>query len=122
MSLPRIIHVFVHATFWGIDALARNVRLACTAPNDHRLFAPAKGAMMALLRNDLSRVCRPESVQVSQLCKVETYEYVLHLVSAVCGKLHDDCSPVDLVRAAFPGGSVNPYFPTGERRYANAPG
>jgi len=59
-----------------------------------------------LLRNDLSRVCAPESVQVSQLCGVEVYEYVLHLVSAVRGRLRDECSPIDLLRAAFPGGSV----------------
>ena len=36
-----------------------------------------------LLRNDLSRTCRPESVRVSQLCGLETYEYVQHLVSVV---------------------------------------
>jgi para-aminobenzoate synthetase component 1 len=59
-----------------------------------------------LLRNDLSRVCRPESVCVSQLCQVETYQYVLHLVSAVCGRLREECTPINLVRAAFPGGSV----------------
>jgi len=59
-----------------------------------------------LLRNDLSRVCAPESVQVSQLCGIEVYEYVLHLVSAVRGRLRDECSPIDLLRAAFPGGSV----------------
>lgn len=59
-----------------------------------------------LLRNDLSRVCRPESVHVSQLCRAETYRYVLHLVSAVCGRLREGCSPLELLRAAFPGGSV----------------
>ena len=40
-----------------------------------------------LLRNDLSRTCRPESVRVSQLCGLETYEYVQHLVSVVEGTL-----------------------------------
>jgi len=59
-----------------------------------------------LLRNDLSRVCRPDSVEVSQLCEVETYQYVSHLVSAVCGRLREECSAIDLIRAAFPGGSV----------------
>jgi len=59
-----------------------------------------------LLRNDLSRVCRPESVCVSQLCGLETYPYVQHLVSAICGRLREGCGPIDLVRAAFPGGSV----------------
>jgi para-aminobenzoate synthetase component 1 len=59
-----------------------------------------------LLRNDLSRVCEPESVRVSQLCALETYQYVQHLVSAVCGQLRPGCTPIDLLRASFPGGSV----------------
>jgi para-aminobenzoate synthetase component 1 len=59
-----------------------------------------------LLRNDLSRVCLPESVRVSQLCGLESYVRVFHLVSAVRGRLRSECSPVDLVRACFPGGSV----------------
>ena len=59
-----------------------------------------------LLRNDLSRVCRPESVQVSQLCELESYEFVQHLVSAVRGTLSEGCRPLDVLRAAFPGGSI----------------
>lgn len=59
-----------------------------------------------LLRNDLSRVCQAESVRVTQLCQVETYAYVQHLVSAVRGKLRAGLGPVDLLRATFPGGSI----------------
>ncbi len=59
-----------------------------------------------LLRNDLARVCRPESIEVTQLCQLETYEFVQHLVSAVCGRLAEGRSAIDLLRAAFPGGSV----------------
>lgn len=59
-----------------------------------------------LLRNDLSRVCRPESVVVSELCRLETYEFVQHLVSVVRGRLREGIRPLDLLRAAFPGGSV----------------
>jgi para-aminobenzoate synthetase component I len=59
-----------------------------------------------LLRNDLSRVCRPDSVCVTQLCGLESYQYVHHLVSAVCGELEAGRTPLDLLRAAFPGGSV----------------
>ena len=59
-----------------------------------------------LLRNDLSRVCRPDSVCVTQLCEIEAYQYVQHLVSAVCGELAPECTPLDLLRAAFPGGSI----------------
>jgi para-aminobenzoate synthetase component 1 len=59
-----------------------------------------------LLRNDLSRTCDPDSVRVSQLCGLETYEYVQHLVSVVEARLRRGCSSTDLLRAAFPGGSV----------------
>lgn len=59
-----------------------------------------------LLRNDLSRVCEPDSVRVTQLCSLETYQFVQHLVSAVEGTLAPGQTAVDLVRAAFPGGSI----------------
>ena len=59
-----------------------------------------------LLRNDLSRVCRPESVVVSELCRLETYEFVQHLVSVVRGALRPGLAPLDLLRSAFPGGSI----------------
>jgi para-aminobenzoate synthetase component 1 len=59
-----------------------------------------------LLRNDLSRVCRPESVRVTQLCEVENFAFVQHLVSAVRGQLDDGRSAIDVIRATFPGGSV----------------
>ena len=59
-----------------------------------------------LLRNDLSKVCKPESVFVSDLCRLETYEYVQHLVSVVNGELLDGNTSLDLIRATFPGGSI----------------
>jgi para-aminobenzoate synthetase component 1 len=59
-----------------------------------------------LLRNDLSRVCRPDSVRVSDLCRLEVYEFVQHLVSVVRGELRPQRGPFDLLGAAFPGGSV----------------
>lgn len=59
-----------------------------------------------LLRNDLSRVCEPDSVRVTQLCGLETYEFVQHLVSAVEGKLAAGKTPIDAIRAMFPGGSI----------------
>jgi para-aminobenzoate synthetase component 1 len=59
-----------------------------------------------LMRNDLSRVCTDDSVQVSQLCKIESYEYVQHLVSVVEGQLCEGKTVADLLRACFPGGSV----------------
>ena len=59
-----------------------------------------------LLRNDLSRVCSPGSISVPNLCSVESYETVNHLVSEVRGTLSDDRSPWELLEAAFPGGSI----------------
>jgi para-aminobenzoate synthetase component 1 len=59
-----------------------------------------------LLRNDLSRVCRPGSVRVPELFALEQHPTVHHLVSTVVGKLEQDADAVDLVRAAFPGGSI----------------
>ena len=59
-----------------------------------------------LLRNDLGRVCRYGSVRVDTLCGLESYQYVHHLVSVVRGTLRPECGPIDLLRAAFPGGSV----------------
>lgn len=59
-----------------------------------------------LLRNDLGRVCEYGSVRVPKVCEVETFRYVHHLVSEVRGKLRPECGPLDLLRAAFPGGSV----------------
>ncbi len=59
-----------------------------------------------LMRNDLGRVCQLGSVRVGQLCQIEAYQHVLHLVSSVHGRLRDDRSPIDLLRASFPGGSI----------------
>jgi para-aminobenzoate synthetase component 1 len=59
-----------------------------------------------LLRNDLGRVCRYGTVQVPAVCRVETFPYVHHLVSEVTGRLREGLGAVDLLRAAFPGGSV----------------
>lgn len=59
-----------------------------------------------LLRNDLSRVCEDGSVEVTALCQLESFTAVHHLVSTVTGKLRAGLGPVDVLRAAFPGGSI----------------
>ncbi|SHF06813.1 para-aminobenzoate synthetase component 1 [Modicisalibacter ilicicola DSM 19980] len=59
-----------------------------------------------LLRNDLGRVCRPGSVRVPQLCRLESYANVHHLVSIVTGELENGQTPLNLLAAAFPGGSI----------------
>lgn len=67
-----------------------------------------------LMRNDLSRICTDDSVKVTQLCQIENYQSVMHLVSAVEGQLKcgrtsassDRCRPSELLSAVFPGGSI----------------
>ncbi|HEY1305237.1 MAG TPA: aminodeoxychorismate synthase component I [Vicinamibacterales bacterium] len=59
-----------------------------------------------LMRNDLSRVCRPGSVRVSELFSLERYATVHHLVSTVVGQLEPGLDALHLLRAAFPGGSI----------------
>lgn len=60
-----------------------------------------------LMRNDLSRVCVGDSIQVTHLCEIETFASVHHLVSTIEGTLGDDKTPIDALRACFPGGSIS---------------
>ena len=59
-----------------------------------------------LIRNDLSRVCAPGSVKVRELFALEHFATVHHLVSTVVGQLSEGANGLDLLRAAFPGGSI----------------
>jgi len=59
-----------------------------------------------LMRNDLSRVCSPGTVRVPELFALEHYATVHHLVSTVVGNLAPGTDALDLLRAAFPGGSI----------------
>lgn len=60
-----------------------------------------------LMRNDLSKVCQDHSIRVTQLCALESYPNVHHLVSVVIGDLKPEFNAVDLLLATFPGGSIS---------------
>ena len=67
----------------------------------------AVGEQRHLGRNDLGRVARTGSVQVTDLMVVERYSHVMHLVSNINCDLEDHHDAWDLLRAAFPAGTLS---------------
>lgn len=59
-----------------------------------------------LERNDLSKVCKPHSVKVTELFKIEKYATVFHLVSTIVGELDYNVDSVKCIKECFPGGSI----------------
>jgi len=59
-----------------------------------------------LLRNDLGRVCRYNTIRVTDPRRLETHPTVFHLVGTVEGELYDGVGQADLLKATFPGGSI----------------
>ncbi len=62
--------------------------------------------LVDLGRNDIGRVCRPGSVEVTGRAFVERYSHVMHLVSNAEGTLREDKDAIDVLKAAFPAGTV----------------
>jgi len=63
--------------------------------------------LMDLGRNDIGRVARTGSVKVTENMQIEYYSHVMHIVSNVEGKLKQDLSAIDVLRATFPAGTVS---------------
>ncbi len=63
--------------------------------------------LVDLGRNDLGRVCRFNSVKINELMSVEKYSHVMHIVSDITGELKPGKDGFDLIRAAFPAGTVS---------------
>lgn len=81
------------------------------ARNRAELFASPKDNSELLMivdleRNDLSLSCKPGTVYTHPEFTVETYPTVFHLVATVEGQLREDATALDVVRNAFPGGSI----------------
>ncbi|NOQ88604.1 MAG: aminodeoxychorismate synthase, component I, partial [Gammaproteobacteria bacterium] len=62
--------------------------------------------LIDLERNDLGRVCCPGTIEVNELMVLESWQHVHHIVSNVRGELESNKSPIDVLRAVFPGGTI----------------
>jgi len=63
--------------------------------------------LIDLGRNDIGRIAKTGSVEVTDQFSVERYSHVMHIVSNVVGKLNDGMSPIDVIRATFPAGTLS---------------
>ncbi len=63
--------------------------------------------LVDLGRNDLGRVCRTASVEVTDLMVIERYSHVMHIVSNVRGLLKEGADAFDVLRATFPAGTLS---------------
>lgn len=63
--------------------------------------------LIDLGRNDVGRVCEIGSVEVTDTMTIERYSHVMHIVSNVEGQLAPGHSPMDVLRATFPAGTVS---------------
>jgi para-aminobenzoate synthetase component 1 len=81
---------------------ARLAEELVTSPKDR-----AENIMIVdLMRNDLTRVCEPGSVEATEICGLHSFAGVHHLVSTVEGELDDGFSAMDALLASFPAGSI----------------
>jgi anthranilate synthase component 1 len=63
--------------------------------------------LVDLARNDLGRICRPGSVELVEFMSVARYSHVMHLESTVSAQLDAEVAPFDVLRAAFPAGTLS---------------
>jgi anthranilate synthase component 1 len=63
--------------------------------------------LVDLARNDVSKVCEPGSVEVTEFMEVERFSHIMHLVSSVEGTLRAGANSVDVLRATFPAGTLS---------------
>ncbi|MEN9715279.1 MAG: hypothetical protein RJA35_746 [Actinomycetota bacterium] len=63
--------------------------------------------LVDLARNDLLKVCVPNTVNVTEFMQIHRFSHIMHLVSTVEGDLRDGVNPVDVFRATFPAGTLS---------------
>ena len=60
-----------------------------------------------LSRNDLSKVCVPQSVEVVQLMDIKRFSHIMHICSTVTGKVDPSLTAFDVFKSAFPAGTLS---------------
>lgn len=63
--------------------------------------------LVDLARNDLLKVCEPNSVTVTEFMQVHRFSHIMHLVSTVEGQVQQNLTPVDVFKATFPAGTLS---------------
>ena len=63
--------------------------------------------LVDLARNDIGRISKAGSVRVTKLRQIEKFSHVVHMVSEVIGKLRPEYTPMDVLKACFPAGTVS---------------
>ncbi|MGC5617017.1 anthranilate synthase component I [Georgenia sp. Z1491] len=63
--------------------------------------------LVDLARNDLSKVCRPETVEVTELMEIKRFSHIMHISSTVTGRRRPDATALDCLRATFPAGTLS---------------
>lgn len=100
-----IMHPIAGSRPRGVDT-SSDLRLA------EELLADAKEQsehlmLVDLARNDLLKVCEPDSLQVTEFMQIHRFSHIMHLVSTVEGTLRPDQGPVSALRATFPAGTLS---------------
>ncbi|GAA5868817.1 hypothetical protein JCM8547_002836 [Rhodosporidiobolus lusitaniae] len=97
-------------------AIAGTVRRGKDAKEDDLLAAELRASikdraehvmLVDLARNDINRVCKPQTVVVDSLMEVEKFSHVMHLTSQVSGELREGLTRFDAFRSIFPAGTVS---------------
>lgn len=63
--------------------------------------------LVDLARNDLSRVCSPESVEVVSLMDIKRFSHIMHICSTVTGQVDPHMTAFDVFTSAFPAGTLS---------------
>ena len=63
--------------------------------------------LVDLARNDIGRISEPGTVQVTKLRQIERFSHVVHMVSEIIGRLKPEYTPMDVLKACFPAGTVS---------------